>query len=74
VVNAENKPLDFINEWTNETDRSKTYYIHCAAGYRSMVASSILKARGFDNIINIEGGYGALSKTEVPKTNLTHAK
>ena len=74
VVNAENKPLDFINEWTNGEDRSKTYYIHCAGGYRSMVAASILKARGFENIVEVAGGYGAIAKTCVPKTNLIHAK
>ena len=74
VVNAENKPLDFINDWTNETDRSKTYYVHCAGGYRSMVAASILKARGFENIVEVAGGYGAIAKTDIPKTNLIHAK
>ncbi len=74
VMNAENKPLDFINEWTTETDRSKTYFVHCAAGYRSMVAASILKARGFENIVDVAGGFNAISKTGVPKTNLIHAK
>lgn len=74
VANAENKPLDFINEWTNSEDRNKTYYIHCAGGYRSMVAASILKARGFENIVEVAGGYGAIAKTGVPKTNLIHAK
>ena len=74
VVQAENKPLDFINEWTNETDRSKTYYIHCAGGYRSMVAASILKARGFENIIEVAGGYGAISKTGIAITNQIQQK
>jgi len=74
LVDAENKPLDFINEWTNEVARDKTYYIHCAGGYRSMIAASILKARGFESIIEVAGGYGAISKTALPKTNLIHAK
>ncbi len=74
LVNAENKPLDFINDWASETDRSKTYYVHCAGGYRSMVAASILKARGFENLVEVAGGYGAISKTLVPKTNLVHTK
>ncbi|HLP51018.1 MAG TPA: MBL fold metallo-hydrolase [Chitinophagales bacterium] len=74
VAGAENKPLDFINDWTNEADRNKTYFIHCAGGYRSMVAASILKARGFENIVEVAGGYGAIAKTAVPKTDLIHAK
>ncbi|WP_421828719.1 rhodanese-like domain-containing protein [Larkinella sp.] len=41
-------------------------YIHCAGGYRSMVAASILKARGFDNLVNVEGGITAIKKTTVP--------
>ena len=74
VTNAENKPLDFINDWTIETDRSKTYYIHCAGGYRSMVAASILKSRGFENLVEIAGGYGAISRTGIAKTNQIQQK
>lgn len=74
VTNAENKPLDFINDWTGDTNRNKTYYIHCAGGYRSMVAASILKARGFYDIIEVAGGYGAIAKTAVPKDNSVTAK
>ncbi len=74
VANAENKPLDFINDWTTDTNRSKTYYIHCAGGYRSMVAASILKARGFEDIIEVAGGYGAIAKTNVAKDNSVTAK
>jgi hydroxyacylglutathione hydrolase len=54
------KPLDYINDWTNEINPSGTYFIHCAGGYRSMIAASILKARGVENVIDIEGGYGAM--------------
>ncbi len=57
---ADNQPLDDINEWTNSIDPQKTYYIHCAGGYRSMIAASILKARGVNDVVNIEGGYSAL--------------
>lgn len=70
LPNAENKPLDFINDWTNEPDRDKTYYIHCAGGYRSMVAASILKARGFEKLVEVAGGYGAISRTTIPLTTL----
>jgi len=70
VVNAENKPLDFINEWTNEINRDETYYVHCAGGYRSMITASILKSRGFENLVEVAGGYGAIAKTDIAKTNL----
>jgi hydroxyacylglutathione hydrolase len=63
---SQNKPLDYINEWVTKLDKQKTYYINCAGGYRSMITSSILKSRGFDNIINIEGGFGALATTDLP--------
>jgi rhodanese-related sulfurtransferase len=49
-------------------DKNSTYYIHCAGGYRSMITASILKARGYENLINIKGGFAALSKTNLPKT------
>lgn len=55
-----NRPLDFINDWTNEFNKDEPYYLHCAGGYRSMISSSILKARGYDKVININGGFDAL--------------
>lgn len=55
------RPLDYINEWTESLQPDSTYYIHCAGGYRSMIAASILKARGIDQVINIAGGYSAIS-------------
>ena len=60
--------LDYINDNMNTIDKNKTYYVHCAGGYRSVIASSILKARGFD-VIDIAGGYGALKNTDLPKTD-----
>ncbi|MEJ4086890.1 MBL fold metallo-hydrolase [Galbibacter orientalis] len=62
-------PLDFINEHMGELDKNKKYYVHCAGGYRSAIAASILKARGFENLVDIKGGFGALKNTEIPKTN-----
>jgi hydroxyacylglutathione hydrolase len=67
IENAINKPLDYINDWTGEVDKNKTYYVHCAGGYRSMIAASILKARGYNNLIEVAGGYGAIKKTDLPK-------
>lgn len=63
------RPLDYINEWTNDINSKDTYYIHCAGGYRSMVAASILKARGIDQIIDIAGGYGAIKGTNLKRTD-----
>ena len=57
--------LDYINHQMNQIDANKTYYIHCAGGYRSVIAASILKARGFHNIIDISGGFAALEKTDL---------
>lgn len=60
VDEATNLPLDFINEEMNKVDKNKTYYVHCAGGYRSLIYISILKARGYNNLINVEGGWGAI--------------
>ena len=68
LENVENKPLDYINEWTASTDRNATHYIHCAGGYRSMIACSILKARGFQHLIDVQGGFSAIQKTGMPVT------
>lgn len=68
LVDADNKPLDYINDWMGALDRNKPYYIHCAGGYRSMITASILKARGFDNITEVAGGYGAIKNTSLPRT------
>lgn len=68
IENVPNQPLDYINEWTNNFDKDKEYYIHCAGGYRSMIAASILKARGYRNLIDVAGGFSAIQKTNVPLT------
>ena len=60
VVGAQNLPLDFINKLMDEVERDRTYLVHCAGGYRSVIAISILKARGFDKLINVAGGYNAI--------------
>lgn len=65
--NAQNLELDAINQWFSNIDDSKTNYIHCAGGYRSMIAASILKARGIHNFKEVAGGWGAISKTNIPQ-------
>jgi hydroxyacylglutathione hydrolase len=60
VVDAENAPLDFVNESMLKVDKDKTYYVHCAGGYRSMVFNSILRARGYENLIDVAGGFKSM--------------
>jgi glyoxylase-like metal-dependent hydrolase (beta-lactamase superfamily II)/rhodanese-related sulfurtransferase len=69
VENAENKPLDFINEWIKDLNPDTHFYIHCAGGYRSMIAASILQSRGYRNFTEIEGGFNAIKNTKVTVTN-----
>jgi hydroxyacylglutathione hydrolase len=63
IVDAINAPLDYINDSMLLVDKQKKYYVHCAGGYRSMVFASILKARGYHNLINVAGGFTALKQT-----------
>ena len=60
MIGAENAPLDFINDSMLQIDKNKTYYVHCASGYRSMVFTSILRARGYDKLIEVKGGFKAI--------------
>lgn len=60
IVNAINAPLDFINDSMTKVNKDKTYYVHCASGYRSMVFISILQSRGYRKLINVKGGFKAL--------------
>lgn len=61
-------PLDFINDHLNDLDKNKTYHIHCAGGYRSMIAASILRQQGYKNLVDIIGGFNAIAKTGIPRT------
>lgn len=63
VLDAENTPLDFINDSMAQIDKNKTYYVHCAGGYRSMIFNSILRARGYDNLIDVKGGFKAIKES-----------
>jgi glyoxylase-like metal-dependent hydrolase (beta-lactamase superfamily II)/rhodanese-related sulfurtransferase len=63
VVGAENFPLDFINANMAEIKEDKSYLVHCKGGYRSLIAISILKARGYHNFTNIEGGFDGIKET-----------
>jgi hydroxyacylglutathione hydrolase len=63
VIGAENMPLDYINDHLAQLDKNKTYLVHCAGGYRSMIFNSILKARGYDNLIDVRGGFKAIKES-----------
>lgn len=69
VDQAFNRPLAFINDWIKEVDPQTHFFVHCAGGYRSMIAASILQARGYRNFSEVDGGFAAISKSNVPKTN-----
>ncbi len=69
IDEAYHRPLSRINEWIVKIDKKQHFFMHCAGGYRSMMAASILKSRGYDNFTEIAGGFAAISKTSIPKTD-----
>ncbi|TYA54338.1 MBL fold metallo-hydrolase [Formosa maritima] len=69
VENAHFTPLDSLNNYLAEFPDEKTFYVHCAGGYRSVIAASILKSRGIHNLVDIAGGFGAIKKTDIPTTD-----
>ncbi|MDA8639723.1 MBL fold metallo-hydrolase [Flavobacteriaceae bacterium] len=69
IPQAKNTSLDFINEHLNEFPEKENFYIHCAGGYRSMIAASILKSRGIHNIIDVQGGFAAIKDTGIEITD-----
>lgn len=69
IENVENLPLDFINENMHKYPKDEPFTIHCAGGYRSIIAASILKSRGYNQVKDVIGGYAAISKTNIKRTN-----
>ena len=65
VMDSNNTPLDFLNDHLTEFPENKTFYLHCAGGYRSMIASSILKSRGIHNLIDVQGGFKSIKEAGV---------
>jgi glyoxylase-like metal-dependent hydrolase (beta-lactamase superfamily II)/rhodanese-related sulfurtransferase len=68
VESAVNIPLDYVNEQLAEIPKDGTFFLHCAGGYRSVIMASILKARGYHNMINVEKGMAGIRTTDVPLT------
>ncbi|WP_417371408.1 MBL fold metallo-hydrolase [Gelidibacter japonicus] len=71
VLNANNTPLDYINEHLVEFQRNQTFYVYCAGGYRSMIAASILKSRGIHNIIDVAGGFNQIKEAGISVSEYT---
>lgn len=61
-------PLRFVHEDHKQLNKDTTYHIHCAGGYRSLIYASILKSYGIKNVVNIEGGFAAIKKTNIKLT------
>lgn len=69
INGAELTPLDNLNNHLAEFPKEGNFYVHCAGGYRSVIAASILKSRGYHNLTDVAGGYGAIKKTDMPHTD-----
>jgi glyoxylase-like metal-dependent hydrolase (beta-lactamase superfamily II)/rhodanese-related sulfurtransferase len=69
VAEAYSRPLAAINDWIRDIDPQEHFFVHCAGGYRSMMAASILQARGYRNFTEVAGGFEAISKTDLPRTD-----
>ena len=70
IENVSSTPLDFLNDHISEFPTNKDFYVHCAGGYRSVIASSILTARGFNKVIDVAGGYAAIRETGIKRTDV----
>jgi glyoxylase-like metal-dependent hydrolase (beta-lactamase superfamily II)/rhodanese-related sulfurtransferase len=69
LVDAINIPMHEINQHLAEFPKNQTFILHCAGGYRSIIAGSILKQRGWDNFVDVVGGFVEIKKTALPRTN-----
>ncbi|MBD0833225.1 MBL fold metallo-hydrolase [Aestuariibaculum sediminum] len=68
VLNAHHTSLDYLNDYLSEFPEDKPFYVHCAGGYRSVIAASILKSRGIHNLVDITGGFAAIKEAGIPVT------
>ncbi|MGB5402699.1 MAG: MBL fold metallo-hydrolase [Robiginitalea sp.] len=66
LLEAENTPLDYLNDYLATFPKGAIFYMHCAGGYRSMIAASILKSRGIHNLVDISGGFKAIKEAGLP--------
>ena len=68
IKSSQNFPLDFINKHMSEVDKEQAYYMHCRSGYRSTVAASILKSRGFEQVVNVQALFDDMKEKGLPMT------
>lgn len=73
VDGATHYPLDYINGHLNDLDKNTHYHVHCAGGYRSVIAISILMQQGYDKLTNITDGWKGIEQTSMPKTDFVCA-
>ena len=69
LIDAVNIPLNVLNDHLAEFPKDKSFILHCAGGYRSMIAASMLKQRGYDNFVDVIGGFNEIKETSLPKTD-----
>ncbi|MGB0395140.1 MAG: MBL fold metallo-hydrolase [Flavobacteriaceae bacterium] len=69
IASAQNTPLDLLNDYLDRFPENQPFYIHCAGGYRSVIAASILKKRGIHNLIDVQGGFKAIKETKIELTD-----
>jgi glyoxylase-like metal-dependent hydrolase (beta-lactamase superfamily II)/rhodanese-related sulfurtransferase len=69
LTDAISYPLDYINKNMAKVNKEDKYYLHCAGGYRSMIAASILKSRGYEDVVDVAGGFKKIVETDAPRTD-----
>lgn len=69
IETALSQPLAYINDWIKDIHPEEHFFLHCAGGYRSMIAASILQSRGYRNFSEVDGGFAAMATTNLPRTN-----
>ena len=69
IQGAHHAPLDYLNDHLNDFPEQGAFYVHCAGGYRSVIAASLLKKRGIHNLIDVKGGFKAIKETAIPVTD-----
>ena len=74
LCSVDSHPLDYITEWHDSLSKDKEYHVHCAGGYRSMIAISLLKRKGFHKLIDVTGGFSAIQKTNAKIVSVACAK
>ena len=68
LIDAVNIPLNELNRHLAEIPKDKPFVLHCQGGYRSMVAASMLKQRGWSNFSDVIGGFDEMKESSLPKS------